>query len=392
MQISNIQIDIDKGGVFAQVVGTQACVTPADWELCCGVIVNRLRGDPKYFEPGPAIIEERVGKPVFVVPWLYGLHLPEEDGVGVETRLSWEKNNVGGGGGINSTTAATPDGKEIFNVVVVAYPYVAIDSDLVPLERDPSIHLQWHRDVLPPPFPRTHAIILPGSRLTCSDLEWLTNETQWGDFLKEHVKCGGAVFGICGGYQMMGMWVRDENRVEGVAKVGSRTGSRVNGGEEEKGADASTRGLGLLPVVTTMAALDQKVVAPRTAILDGKEVIEGFEIHCGRTVSVMDEDCDDVCWNRNFDMESSRPLLHLKHTHNSDGMRCGRVAGCYLHGILANQYARYSLLNLPLELIDNEGHRNEADSLMESLDKLADHLEVFGLTAEKITEMYSSIS
>ncbi|EED90084.1 cobyrinic acid synthase, partial [Thalassiosira pseudonana CCMP1335] len=297
--------DIDKGGVFAQIIGTRECVEPSDWNRCCGVIVNRLRGDASYFEPGPSMIEERVGKPVFVVPWLHGLHLPEEDG-------------VGGNLGTSFTSSSYSDGGMKFNVAVVAYPHVAIDSDLVPVERDNMIELKWHRDVMPPPYPETHAIILPGSRLTRSDLVWLTRQTRWSEYIKDHVNRGGVVVGICGGYQMLGTMVSDDGGVEGMVHDGD---------------NICTAGLGLLPAVTTIESTDQKVVSPRTAILDGEE-IHGFELHCGKTVTANEEDGDF-----DFELTEVKPLLHLKDTNEYDGMRVGKVAGCYLHCLFSNQYA-----------------------------------------------------
>ena len=140
--------DIDKGGVFAQIVGTKACVTEQDWELCCGVIVNRLCGEARYFEPGPTMIAEMVNKPVFIVPWIYDLHLPEEDGVGIETRLRQE----------HQLHHHRATGQKAV-VVIVAYPHIAKDSDLIPLEQDRNIVLEWQRHMLPPPYPKTYAII-----------------------------------------------------------------------------------------------------------------------------------------------------------------------------------------------------------------------------------------
>jgi adenosylcobyric acid synthase len=245
------------------------------------------------------MIAEMVDKPVFVVPWIYDLHLPEEDGVGIETRLRQE----------HQLLHRRAIGRKAI-VAVVAYPHIAIDSDLTPLEQDRNIVLEWRRHVLPPPFPKTNTIILPGSRLTRSDLIWLI-ETGWGKLILDHVDRGGAVFGLCGGYQMLGTHVRDEDGIEGVP--------------------GTSEGLGLLPIDSVISSTDEKVVTPRTALLDRSEKVHGFELHCGQTTRA----------------PGTEPLLHILDTNEAEGARIGKVSGCYLHGILKSKLARQLLLHLP---------------------------------------------
>jgi adenosylcobyric acid synthase len=116
--------------------------------------------------------------------------------------------------------------------------------------------------MLPPPYPKTYAIILPGSRLTRSDLNWHM-ETGWGRLILEHVDRVGAVFGLCGGYQILGRtFVRNEVGIEGVS--------------------GTSEGLGLLPIDSVISSSDEKVVTPRTALLNGSEKVHGFELHCGQ--------------------------------------------------------------------------------------------------------------
>lgn len=376
--------DIDKGGVFAQIFGTKECLSETDWDLCRGIIVNKLRGDPAFFEPGPTMIENHVHKPVFVIPWLYNLHLPEEDGVGIETRLKQEPNLQS----LRDHNSAKPAGQhQPLIVVAVAYPYVSIDSDLIPLERDPDVILEWRRNILPPkPYPETHAIILPGSRLTRFDLDWLVS-SGWGSFIKEHVKLGGAVFGLCGGFQMLGTVVRDEQGIEGEAGI--------------------SEGLGLLPVETKIEDTYQKIVTPRRAILkmaydedqvDNEDgvLVDGFELHCGRTYinnSANSESPNNV----------AKPLLEIfdskrESSKKEDGARVGRVSGCYLHGILDNIRARRLLLHLALPPVDisccdgstTTTHDISISNYDNSFDKLADHLESCGLTLEVIVDMLSA--
>jgi adenosylcobyric acid synthase len=410
--------NIDPGGVFAQIVGTKACVTERDWELCAGIVVNKLRGETKYFEPGPAMIEEMVGKKVFVVPYKYDLNLPEEDGLGVERRLAKEHLLSS-----TSSTGSDDNAKKMKNkptVVVLAYPHVAITSDLTPLESDPLLNVEWRRHVLPDaPYPHVEAIILPGSRLTRSDLDWLKT-TPWFDFLKQHAAKGGAILGLCGGYQMLGMTVADPDGVEGAPGVSD--------------------GLGLLPVETTIATASCKIVTPRAGVLyhpcgttttpggdsvdaDGLVVedlkalsVEGFELHCGRTAKITDNDTEQ---NNTTSTEqggaadgpeptastlgSAQPLVIFtddisKTMHDTnggdasseaatdeEGIRVGRVCGTYLHGILAKRKVRRALL-LGEDVVHDTDKEDEQEEV-DSLDLFANHLADCGLDFETVSNM-----
>lgn len=418
--------NIDPGGVFAQIVGTKACVSARDWELCAGIVVNKLRGEVKYFEPGPSMIEKMVGKKVFVVPYKYDLNLPEEDGLGVERRLAKEHllsstaTSSTGSTGSDSDNDNNSDAKiqkRKPTVVVLAYPHVAITSDLTPLESDQQFTVEWRRHVLPDaPYPHVEAVILPGSRLTRSDLDWLKS-TPWANFLREHAARGGAILGLCGGFQMLGKTVSDPDGVEGEPGVSD--------------------GLGLLPVETTIATASCKIVTPRAGVLfqsprttPGRETVdvdeplvgdqqalgvEGFELHCGRTAKIMDVDTNN---NTSDDhggtadgseptagticSAPSHPLVIFTddiskriHDANGDdksedgtdeeGIRVGRVCGTYLHGILAKRKVRQALLlgEVVVHDRDKEDDPGEADSL----DLFANHLAVCGLDFETVASM-----
>lgn len=323
--------DIDRGGVFAQIIGTQACVSEHDWEMCCGVVVNRLRGDPVYFEPGPRILEERIGKPVFVVPWLYDLNIPEEDGLSTERKVDNEEDDIAG---LKASGLST--------VVVVAYPYLAIDSDFLPLEQDPRIGVVWCRKTIPSRHP--DVIVLPGSRLTRADLEWL-HATGWSSWIQKHARDGGRIVGICGGYQMLGRTVHDFAGVEGPV--------------------GSTDGLDLIPVTTTIHSTDDKIVSPRAATIaaDHHVHIHGFELRCGRTECV----------------EEFNPMLVSSDPNQDQGFVSGNIMGCYMHGLFDTADARRVILDLP-KLGDSTLEPENIDPL----DRLSDHLETCGLTAEVI--------
>jgi adenosylcobyric acid synthase len=343
--------NIDPGGVFAQIVGTKMCISERDWDLCVGVIVNKLRGDAKYFEPGPTLLERMVGKPIFVVPFSQDLNLPEEDSLGIERRLQWEKS-----GSKTSAENGTGSRKKPV-VVVVAYPHTAIADDLCPLEQDDRFHVEWRRKRVPKPYPATTAVILPGSRLTNIDLKWL-QDSGWADFIRKHAAAGGSVLGLCGGYQMLGWKVKDPGAVEG--EVSSR------------------HGIGLLPISTTIGPAECKIITRRQGQLYPSGVrVEGFELHCGIS-EVMSDRVTLLGKNPGI-----APLLALEEGQ-PEGMRLGNVQGTYLHGILRSEKARVELL------VPNKKDfpsLKTAPKAEDPLDRFAQHLESCGLDYKTLQSM-----
>jgi adenosylcobyric acid synthase len=340
--------NIDCGGVFGQIVGTKACLSEKDWSLCKGVIVNKLRGEAKYFEPGPKMLEKMIQKPVFVVPYLENLNLPEEDGVGIERRLAREHSH--------DDTKSEKDRPKKPVVVVVAYPHIAIADDLCPLENDSRFDVQWRRSNIPKPYPHTTAVVLPGSTLTRLDLKWL-NDSGWAKFLQKHVTAGGVVLGICGGYQMMGWTVKDPTATEGTA--------------------GANKALGLLPVETIIQPIECKIVRPqRGRLYPSKIPIAGFELHCGRS---------DIVRNLGgARTQGIHPLLVLE-SGRPEGMISGNVKGTYMHGVLRTTKARVELL-IP-DKKEFPGLMKEGESEVDPLDRLAHHLEDCGLTYEVLNGM-----
>lgn len=352
--------NIDPGGVFAQIVGTKACVTEKDWDLCVAVIVNRLRGETKYFEPGPAILEEMVGKPIFVVPFMYNINLPEEDGLGVERRLKKESHLTTTMEENSHNPRTAKDHRH--SVIVIAYPHIAITSDLTPLENDKAFDVQWRRNNIPnTSYPDITAIILPGSKLTRSDLKWL-KQSPWMSYIQNFVRKGGKILGLCGGYQILGEEVADPKGIEGDA------GTSV--------------GLGLLPAQTTIEPADAKIIRPRRGILYGSNVaVKGFELHCGRTLLTKNENADEF-----LPLVSYSDCELYPTCKTTDGLTNGRVSGTYLHGLLTSRTLRRKLL-LDSEAPDfgnDDEKRDGEDDEEDPLDKFAAHLERSGLTFDKI--------
>jgi adenosylcobyric acid synthase len=323
------------------------CVPERDWDLCVGVIVNKLRGEAKYFEPGPVMLERMVGKPIFVVPFLDGLNLPEEDGLGIERRLAWEKDEL--------PKKENKDGKPV--VVVVAYPHTAIADDLCPLEQDERFQVEWRRQRIPKPFPWTTAVVLPGSRLTMMDLKWLI-DSGWADFIRKHRAAGGTVVGICGGYQMLGRTLHDPEGVEGIG------GSR--------------QGIGLLPISTTIAPVECKVVKPRKGQLYPSGIqVEGFELHCGVSEVISEQ---VKLLGRTSGIS---PLLAFENG-KPEGMRLGTVYGTYLHGLFRSEKARVELLVSNKEDFPSMKHSKASE---DPIDRFASHVASCGLTCERLRNM-----
>ena len=335
--------NIDPGGVFAQIVGTKACLSAEDWDLCAGVVVNKLRGEAKYFDPGPRILQEMVGKPIFVVPYLYDLNIAEEDGMGLERRLRHEQ----------SIKEDNDDNKSAANqktrVVVICYPHISMTDDLLPIEQDDRFQLEWRRQCLPRQKP--HAIILPGSRQTRTDMEWLA-QSPWKDYILDFVSDGGGgkVLGLCGGFQMLGQQIVDSQGIE-------------------SGMSGTTSGLGLLPATTTLEA-SKVVEGVQTAVLVPRDEIsvQGFEIHSGQTIV--------------HDPHGGSPLLRRPNQTTDGWISADSVAGTYFHGILASREFRTWFF---LDSMDNG--IKEKNTWMDPLDRLALHLIDHGLDFAMLSEM-----
>ncbi|MGC9040546.1 MAG: cobyric acid synthase CobQ [Roseiflexus castenholzii] len=280
--------DIDTGGIFAQLLGTLMLLEPEERELVQGLLVNRFRGDPALFEDGVRILEQRSGLPVLgVIPWFEDLHLPEEDAVALErgNRLA----------------------RDGLTIAVIHLPAIANFDDFDPLAREPGVTLRYITH--PNDLSDAVAVILPGTKHTLAARRWLRER---GFDVALH-QFPGSIVGICGGYQLLGERISDPLGVEG------------QGGDEP--------GLGLLPVETIFSAAKLTVQADavsRAPWAVGAR-LHGYEIHMGRTRSI----------------DADRPLITVTQRgadaveeHDGHISKDGRVWGCYLHGIFANDAFR----------------------------------------------------
>jgi len=276
--------DIDRGGVFAQLVGTLELLADSERERIRGFLINRFRGDPALLQPGLDWLEKRTGIPVLgVLPWLEGLHLDAEDALDPRQRLATD-------------TA--------LRVVVPALPRISNHTDLDPLRHHPQVDLRFvGPGQTPPP---SDLVVLPGSKSVAADLRWLRQQ-GWAEYLARHLRYGGRLVGICGGFQMLGTAIHDPEGIEG------RPGS--------------TPGLGLLAMETTLRGDKCLRRASGTLALEGAEV-KGYEIHMGRSTGPA----------------LARPAMELAHGPDGALSADGRILGTYLHGLFDHPEACTALL------------------------------------------------
>jgi adenosylcobyric acid synthase len=336
--------DIDRGGVFAATIGSFHLLTPRERRLLAGFIINKFRGDPELFREGVHIIQDRTRRPVLgVVPYVPDLALPEEDSVALSRKRR---------GGSGSQAPG-------LRVGVVRLPHISNYTDFDPLEQEPGVSLKYldHRDSLA----GVDLLILPGTKNTISDLLYL-KETGLAEQIQAYARNRGHVVGICGGYQIMGEEVRDPLGVEGPPRTAV--------------------GLGLLPVVTTMAGLKtttQVQARVRRASQVGG-LMDAYEIHMGVTEA----------------RGPGQPAFEIVSRHGravqvADGWASpdGRVWGTYLHGLFDNdEFRRFFLKEMGLLDPDGEatGPAWSFQAFQEAqLDRLADllrsHLDVGRLRA-----------
>jgi adenosylcobyric acid synthase len=318
--------DIDRGGVIASLVGTHALLEPEERALLKGFIVNKFRGDLRLFDDGLAIIRDRIGLPSLgIVPYFDAARrLPAEDAVALS---SYEAK-----------------GAAAIRIAVPLLPRIANFDDLDPLRLEPDVAV----DIVPPgrPLPEADLIMLPGSKSTIADLAFLRGQ-GWHIDIAAHVRRGGRVLGLCGGYQMLGRRIVDPQGIEGQA--------------------GAVDGLALLDVETELTS-DKTLVEARGEDIAGIPVA-GYEMHVGITSGPA----------------TARPLLRLTNGVGSrpDGAVSadGRIAGCYLHGLFAGDAFRHAFLaGLKPRAASGISYEHEIESTLDALaDHLATHLDLDGI-------------
>ncbi|MGL4600736.1 MAG: cobyric acid synthase [Plesiomonas sp.] len=274
--------DIDKGGVFAHLYGTLALLSESEQQRVKGFIINRFRGDITLLHSGLDWLEQKTGKKVFgVLPYLHNLHLEAEDAINAQQNT-------------NETTQ--------LNIVIPVLTRTSNHNDFDALRAHPQVNVQFVAQGQP--WPAADLVILPGTKSVRDDLTFL-QQNGWDKALEKHLRYGGKVLGICGGYQMLGEWIHDPKGLEGHA--------------------GSSKGLGLLPVSTTLETEKQLKTVQGTLHLPQQNPcpITGYEIHLGKT---------------------EHPTNHSV-IHNDNGQQDGcisqdqQIIGTYWHGLFDHPQA-----------------------------------------------------
>ncbi|MBI3615902.1 MAG: cobyric acid synthase [Candidatus Omnitrophica bacterium] len=294
--------DIERGGVFAQLIGTLELLEPEERDLVQGLLINKFRGDASLLDSGVEWLENRTGRPVFgVIPFLSGIRIPEEDSLGVDS--------------FSDTLSFPPStrSRDDIRIHVIRYPTISNFTDFDPLEQEPDVSLRY---LTQPPAEGElpDLTILPGSKSTMADLAWL-RRAGFDRYLDRCVGGGVEVLGVCGGFQMMGQMLYDPSHVESK--------------------ESGMQGLGLLPISTLF--LPTKVTAQVKGIhLESGEPVHGYEIHMGRLQGAM----------------RGKPVFRLTERSGAsvselDGCLSSekKVWGTYLHGLFDSDQFRSWFLN-----------------------------------------------
>lgn len=282
--------DIDRGGVFAQLVGTLALLSPSEQARVKGFVINRFRGDISLLKPGLEWLEHKTGKPVLgVLPYLHGLYIDAEDAI---PSLLLEKRSAGGVG-------------DKLRVVVPITPRLSNHTDLDPLHHHPAVEVRLigPGQAIPP----ADLIILPGSKNVRADLDFLRTQ-GWEEVIRRHLRYGGKLLGLCGGFQMLGRSIADPHGIEGEPGV--------------------SPGLGWLEIDTQLAPQKQlRRVTGRLCLDDAP--LTGYEIHAGVTTGE----------------GLVRPAALLEAGPDGAISADGQVLGSYVHGLFDRPEACAALLS-----------------------------------------------
>jgi len=324
--------DIDRGGVFAQIVGTLALLERGERERVKGVIINKFRGDPSLLGPGIEFVEKRTGVPVLgVVPYFTHFRIPEEDSVALEKRAKGNRQKAKG---------------ETVTIGIVRFPRISNYTDFDALEGEPDVDLRYVRE--PGEIDGLDILILPGSKSTIGDLAFLVKQ----GLFQAVQEFSGQVVGICGGYQILGRRVQDPHGVESAV--------------------TEAEGLGLLDVETVMLTEKETHQAearllPAASLVAPECVgtVSGYEIHMGETALG----------------PGAKPFAQLVRRSGMDVAipdgavsADGRVFGVYLHGIFDNHGFRTAFLNRIRREKGLPTHSNDHET-EDPFDLLAEHLE-----------------
>ena len=316
-----IVADIDRGGVFAHLLGTYELLSDSEKARVKGFVINRFRGDIELLNPGLDWLKERTGVPVLAtIPFIPNLHIEAEDS------LSHQKVDD------NSTYHQ-------LHVVVLRFPRMSNHTDFDALQLHPNVDCQFLSDA--DQFTGADLIILPGSKNVRGDLSWLKDQ-GWERIIERHLRLGGKVIGICGGFQMLGQWIHDPDAIESAA--------------------GSSSGLNLLSMQTTLTG--EKILRNVTGVMQSNDCpVKGYEIHAGVSEG-------DALSNNIFVLKAD----DKKEPFNDGSMNADKtVMGTYLHGLFDTPDILHVLLQWA-GLVEQKSF-DYADYRNEQIDRLANEVE-----------------
>ena len=320
-----IVADIDRGGVFAQIIGSMALISEQEKNLVAGFIINKFRGNPDLFQDGITFIEEYTGKPVLgLIPYYNHIHIDMEDSMSLD---------------------ATPvnHSKNLIQIAVVRLDHISNFTDIEALSSEPEVSIHWLKS--PDRLIEYDAVILPGSKNVIHDISMLT-QRGWSDALRSYMQQNrGIIIGLCGGYQMLGNTIQDPESVEGFRKKSS--------------------GFGLLDIHTIMDTI--KVVKKSS----GKEnlfqtTVRGYEIHMGQTQLGND----------------AKPFIDFD-THTDGAIsKNASVWGTYMHGLFDSGAFRKNMLKViaqknQIQLNSQIEHLDYWDIKEKNYEHLAEHFQKY---------------
>lgn len=309
--------DIDKGGVFAHIVGTLALLSESERARIIGFVINRFRGDIALLQSGLDWLEQETGKPVLgVLPYLHDLHIEAEDAVPLNPTFARE---IGGG--------------DRLKIIVPVLPHISNHTDFDALRLHPQVDFQFVK--MGETIPSADLIILPGSKNVRGDLAYLRNN-GWEQALTKHLRYGGKILGICGGFQMLGKAIHDPHAIEG-----------------ETGSSA---GFAWLNMETTLAQTKQlKQVSGTLTFADAS--VTGYEIHMGVSTG----------------LALIKPALVIDGKDEGAISQDNQIAGTYVHGLF--DQAESSAAWLQWAGLQTTQHFNYEKLRNDELDRLADCVE-----------------
>ena len=318
--------DIEKGGVFAQIIGTLELMKTEERNLIKGIIINRFRGDIDLFKEGREWIEKKTNIPILGILPLLDTVFPPEDSLDILDRKTFLTNST-------------------MKVGIIKFPSISNFSDFDPLANETSIQIEWIKKSQD--LNKYDLVILPGSKQTIKD-QYFLEKSGLKDKITEYSQNGGNIFGICGGLQILGEYLEDPFLKEGSTRKESE----------------SSRGLGLMPLITKFNKLKKSNQLKCESLWPCQVNMEGFEIHNGITYLIKKNNSEEI-----------KSLFKEKDLGwYIDKGKNGTITGTYIHGILENDEWRHSYLNMIRDQKNLPKLDKELKTYKMKRDKIIDYL------------------